>query len=67
MTTTHIYDTHIAGFVGLFCFVLLWPGVYVLHAVHLETFYPLPTRTQLACIAMNGLVGTVLCEYLLLW
>ena len=54
------------GFVGLFCFVLLWPGVYVLHAFKLEVFYPLPTRAQLAWLAMNGLVGTVLAEYLLL-
>jgi solute carrier family 35 protein F5 len=57
----------IAGFVGLFCFILLWPGLYALHAFNLEVFYPLPTRTQLAYIAVNGLIGTVLSEYLWLW
>lgn len=55
------------GFVGLFCLVILWPGLYFLHATGIEPFYPLPNRTQMMYIAVNGIVGTVLSEYLWLW
>jgi len=55
------------GFVGLFCMILLWPVLYILHATEVEPFYPLPNRTQLIYITVNGLLGTVLSEYLWLW
>lgn len=55
------------GFIGLFSFALAWPGLYLLHVTNVEQFYPLPTRTQMACIAMNGVINTVLVEYMMLW
>uniref|UniRef100_A0A915IY45 Uncharacterized protein n=1 Tax=Romanomermis culicivorax TaxID=13658 RepID=A0A915IY45_ROMCU len=51
-------------FVGLFNVVFLWPGLYFLHATNLEPFYPLPDKTQLLYMIVNGLLGTVLSEYL---
>ena len=47
--------------------VLLWPVLYLLHSADIEPFYPLPDRTQFLFVVVNGLVGTVLSEYLWLW
>lgn len=55
------------GFVGLFSLCLLWPGLWILNETGLEPFYPLPNRTQLMYIVVNGVIGTVLSEYLWLW
>jgi len=52
------------GFVGLFNLTLLWPGLYILHVTGIEPFYPLPNRTQLLYLGVNGLLGTVLSDYL---
>lgn len=55
------------GFVGLFSAAIFWPAIYVLHASSIEPFYPLPNRTQMMFVVVNGLIGTVLSEYLWLW
>jgi len=52
------------SFVGLFCFLFLWPFFFILHVTGYETF-EVPNRTQLLAIGLNGVVGTVLSE--LLW
>jgi len=52
------------GFVGLFCFVFLWPLFFLLHFSGAEVF-ELPSRPQLLAMLVNGVVGTVLSE--LLW
>lgn len=45
----------------------MWPGFYLLHVTDLEPFYPLPNGTLLLYVTLNGLVGTVLSDYLWLW
>jgi len=52
------------GFVGLFCFLFLWPFFPLLHFTGHEPF-ELPDQNQLVTLAVNGIVGTVLSE--LLW
>jgi len=52
------------GFVGLFCFLFLWPLFFVLHFTNHEHF-DLPNKEQLLAMLVNGVVGTVLSE--LLW
>ncbi|KAL4222577.1 hypothetical protein ACF0H5_018616 [Mactra antiquata] len=54
------------GFVGLFTGLLLWPGFFILHYCKIETFQ-WPDGEQLLFILINGLVGTVLSEFLWLW
>ncbi|XP_066305451.1 solute carrier family 35 member F5-like [Branchiostoma lanceolatum] len=54
------------GFVGMFNMVLLWPGLLVLHHLKLESFV-WPTPQQWMYLALNGLIGTVLSEFLWLW
>lgn len=54
------------GFVGLFNLLLLWPGFFLLHYTGFEPFQ-LPNKLVLTCIVINGLVGTVLSEFLWLW
>lgn len=54
------------GFVGLFCFLTLWPGIFVLHYTGLETL-EWPTTRQFLVLTVNGLVGTVFSEFLWLW
>jgi len=52
------------GFVGLFCFLFLWPLFFVLHFTNHEHF-ELPSKEQMLALVVNGVVGTVLSE--LLW
>ncbi|KAK7826674.1 hypothetical protein U0070_007836 [Myodes glareolus] len=51
------------GFVGLFNLLLLWPGFFVLHYTGFEDF-EFPNKVVLLCIIINGLIGTVLSEFL---
>ncbi|XP_018587860.1 solute carrier family 35 member F5-like [Scleropages formosus] len=54
------------GFVGLFNLLLLWPGFLLLHYAGFEPF-ELPSKLVWMYIIVNGLVGTVLSEFLWLW
>ncbi|CAL8378076.1 solute carrier family 35 member F5 isoform X1 [Gadus morhua] len=54
------------GFVGLFNLLLLWPGFLVLHYTGFESF-ELPSQLVWTYILINGLIGTVLSEFLWLW
>ncbi|KAM8857824.1 solute carrier family 35 member F5-like isoform 1-T1 [Synchiropus picturatus] len=54
------------GFVGLFNLLLLWPGFLVLHYTGFEAF-ELPSQLVWPYILINGLIGTVLSEFLWLW
>lgn len=54
------------GFVGLFCMGLLWPGFFMLHFSGSEPF-EWPDGEQWLYIALNGIIGTVLSEFLWLW
>lgn len=54
------------GFVGLFNFLLLWPGFLILHYTGREPF-EWPNREQWVFLCVNGIVGTVLSEFLWLW
>ncbi|XP_019724569.1 solute carrier family 35 member F5-like [Hippocampus comes] len=54
------------GFVGLFNLLLLWPGFLLLHYTGFEAF-ELPSQLVWAYILVNGLIGTVLSEFLWLW
>ncbi|KAM6934438.1 G-protein coupled receptor 39 isoform 2-T2 [Xenentodon cancila] len=54
------------GFVGLFNLLLLWPGFLLLHYTGFEAF-ELPSLLVWAYILINGLIGTVLSEFLWLW
>ncbi|XP_060786130.1 solute carrier family 35 member F5-like isoform X3 [Neoarius graeffei] len=54
------------GFVGLFSLLLLWPGFVLLHYSGLELF-EMPNRMVIGYILINGLIGTVLSEFLWLW
>lgn len=54
------------GFVGLFCVLFIWPGFFILHYSKEEPFQ-WPNWNQLLFICINGLVGTVLSEFLWLW
>ncbi|XP_029487197.1 solute carrier family 35 member F5-like [Oncorhynchus nerka] len=54
------------GFVGLFNLLLLWPGFLVLHYTGFEAF-ELPSKLVWTYILINGLIGTVLSEFLWLW
>ncbi|XP_067891214.1 solute carrier family 35 member F5-like isoform X2 [Heterodontus francisci] len=51
------------GFVGLFNLLLLWPGFFLLHYTGFEAF-EFPTKTVWMYILINGLIGTVLSEFL---
>ncbi|OWF51586.1 solute carrier family 35 member F5-like isoform X1 [Mizuhopecten yessoensis] len=54
------------GFVGLFCMLLLWPGFFMLHFSGSEDF-EWPNGEQWLYIVLNGIIGTVLSEFLWLW
>ncbi|KAM9802315.1 solute carrier family 35 member F5-like [Syngnathus typhle] len=54
------------GFVGLFNLLLLWPGFLLMHYAGLEAF-EIPGRLVWTYILLNGLIGTVLSEFLWLW
>ncbi|KAG9329692.1 hypothetical protein JZ751_030054 [Albula glossodonta] len=53
-------------FVGLFNLLLLWPGFFLLHYTGFEAF-ELPSKLVWMYIIINGLIGTVLSEFLWLW
>ena len=55
-----------AGFVGLVCALLMWPGFFILHYSKHEVF-EWPDKHQWLFIIINGLIGTVLSEILWLW
>ncbi|NP_001135524.1 solute carrier family 35 member F5 [Xenopus tropicalis] len=54
------------GFVGLFNLLLLWPGFFLLHYTGFEAF-EFPSKLVWIYIVINGLIGTVLSEFLWLW
>ncbi|XP_053327911.1 solute carrier family 35 member F5 [Spea bombifrons] len=54
------------GFVGLFNLLLLWPGFFLLHYTGFEAF-EFPSKLVWMYLVINGLVGTVLSEFLWLW
>ncbi|XP_058508445.1 solute carrier family 35 member F5-like isoform X2 [Solea solea] len=54
------------GFVGLFNLLLLWPGFLLLHYTGFEAF-EFPSQLVWMYILINGLIGTVLSEFLWLW
>ena len=54
------------GFVGLFSFSLLWPGMVALHYLSIEKFQ-LPDKYPAIVLVINGLIGTVISELLWLW
>uniref|UniRef100_A0A4W3HJJ7 Solute carrier family 35 member F5 n=1 Tax=Callorhinchus milii TaxID=7868 RepID=A0A4W3HJJ7_CALMI len=54
------------GFVGLFNLLLLWPGFFLLHYTGFEAF-EFPSKTIWMYLLINGLIGTVLSEFLWLW
>nr|XP_014348510.1 PREDICTED: solute carrier family 35 member F5 [Latimeria chalumnae] len=54
------------GFVGLFNLLLLWPGFFLLHYTGFEAF-EFPNKLVWMYIIINGLIGTVLSEFLWLW
>ncbi|CAN2389058.1 Solute carrier family 35 [Pristimantis euphronides] len=54
------------GFVGLFNLLLLWPGFFLLHYTDFEAF-EFPSKLVWMYLVINGLVGTVLSEFLWLW
>ncbi|OCT63213.1 solute carrier family 35 member F5 isoform X2 [Xenopus laevis] len=54
------------GFVGLFNLLLLWPGFFLLHYTGFEAF-EFPSTLVWIYIVINGLIGTVLSEFLWLW
>ncbi|XP_041475596.1 solute carrier family 35 member F5-like [Lytechinus variegatus] len=54
------------GFVGLFNFLVIWPGIVILHYTNIEPFQ-LPKSNVWIYLAVNGIVGTVLSEFLWLW
>lgn len=57
----------IAGLVGVFIFVLIWPGFFILNYFGWEKF-ELPSNLNVwGYIALNAFVGTVLSEVLWLW
>ena len=61
-----IMSCFIVGFVGFLCVILLWPGFFILHYSKIETFQ-WPNGKQWLFICINGLIGTVLSEFLWLW
>lgn len=54
------------GFVGLFNLLLLWPGFFLLHYTGFEVF-EFPSKLVWIYLVVNGLIGTVLSEFLWLW
>ncbi|KAK1165994.1 solute carrier family 35 member F5-like isoform X1 [Acipenser oxyrinchus oxyrinchus] len=54
------------GFVGLFNLLFLWPGFFLLHYTGFEAF-ELPSKLVWMYLIINGLIGTVLSEFLWLW
>lgn len=55
------------GLVGLFNFILLWPGFFILNYWKVEQFKLPPEPTVWGYITLNALIGTVLSEALWLW
>lgn len=55
------------GLVGVFIFLLLWPGFFILNYFGWEKFELPPSLNVWGYIALNALVGTVLSEVLWLW
>lgn len=56
----------VAGFVGLWNLILMWPVFFILHFTGIEEF-ELPNEHQFLVLLINGLIGTVLSEALWLW
>jgi drug/metabolite transporter (DMT)-like permease len=54
------------GFVGLFVFLLLWPGLAVVHFVGFEEFAAPDSKTCYLLI-INGLIGSVIAEVMWLY
>ncbi len=51
------------GFIGLFNMSILWPGFFILHWSGIELFQ-LPGGAALGFLILNGLLGTVLSDFL---
>ncbi|XP_074650824.1 solute carrier family 35 member F5-like [Tubulanus polymorphus] len=54
------------GFVGLFIFLVLWPGFFILHFTKAELFN-WPSKMDWVYLVANGIIGTVVSELLWLW
>ena len=67
-----VFTNNATGFLGLFNFIILFPGLLLLNYIHIpgingdrpfETF-SLPSFKQFFSLAINGLIGTVLSDML---
>lgn len=54
------------GFVGVINIILLWPFFIFLHYTGIEPF-ALPDFKNLMCMLLNGLIGTVVADYIWLY
>ena len=61
-----MYFCLVAGFVGLFTMILLWPGFFIVHFAKAEIF-EWPDKIQWIFLVINGVIGTVVSELLWLW
>ncbi|CDW56381.1 solute carrier family 35 member F5 [Trichuris trichiura] len=52
------------GFIGVNCMIFLWPLLFLLNLLGLERLYALPNTAQWLYILLNGILGTVIAEYL---
>ncbi|CAG8462161.1 2040_t:CDS:2 [Ambispora leptoticha] len=58
-------DMHLfLGYVGVFTFILLWPGFYLFHITGIEKFKLPSTDILWLMVAINALIGTFLSDYL---
>jgi solute carrier family 35 protein F5 len=55
------------GLVGLFNVVMLWPLGFLLNYIGIEEFALPPSGAVWLYLTVNGLIGTVLSDYLWLW
>ncbi|XKL63126.1 hypothetical protein PGB90_005490 [Kerria lacca] len=56
----------LCGFTGLFCLIILWPGLFFLHFLNMELF-EWPNMYQWSFLLVDGLLGTMLSQVLWLW
>ncbi len=66
LTTPLLFFWLAPGLVGLFNIVLLWPAGLFLNLIGVESF-ELPKGYVWLYLTINGLIGTVLSDYLWLW
>ena len=51
----------------MFALVVCTPLLLILHKTGIEPLFPLPTNHEMTIILVNGLIGTILCDYLWLY